>query len=95
MGARPVLIISADQINFGPGGLSVVIPFTTRDRGLALHVPVDPPEGGLAHHSVLLTEQLHAADHTRLVTRLGRLSDQTLHEVEDLLRIVLNLDSPL
>lgn len=91
--ARPVLIISADELNFGPGGLSVVVPFTTRDRGLALHVPFDPPEGGLSNHSVLMSEQLHAADHSRLMTRLGRVSDRTLHEVEDRLRIVLDLHS--
>jgi mRNA interferase MazF len=93
LGSRPVLVISADEINHGPAGLSVVVPFTTRDRGVPLHVPVDPPEGGLAQHSVLLPEQLHAADQARLVKRLGKVSDRTLRELEDRLRIVLSFDA--
>jgi mRNA interferase MazF len=92
MGRRPVLVVSVDQINHGPAGLSVVVPFTTRDRGLPLHVVVDPPEGGLSEHSVLMTEQIHAADNTRFTQLVGRVSDQTLRQVEDRLRIVLDLD---
>lgn len=43
--------------------------------------------------SVLLPEQVHAADQARLVQRLGLVSTETLRRVEDRLRIVLNLDS--
>jgi mRNA interferase MazF len=93
-GARPVLVISDDAINHGPSGLSVVVPFTTRDHRIDLHVPVDPPEGGLTQHSVLLTEQLHAADQTRLTKLLGQVSDRTLHALEDRLRIALGLTLP-
>src|SRR5437773_10070093 len=77
-GARPVLVVSADAINSGPSRLCVVVPFTTRDRGIALHVAVEPPEGGLTEHSVLLPEQVHAAYQGRLVQRLGRVSDETI-----------------
>jgi len=94
-GSRPVLIVSADQINHGPTGLSVVVPITNRDRGLPLHVAVDPPEGGLSEHSVLLPEQVHAADHSRLARLMGRVSDLTLLEIGDRLRIVLDLDGPI
>ena len=90
---RPVLIVSADEINHGPSGLSIVVPFTTRDRGVALHVPVDPPEGGLSEHSVLLPEQVHAADQARLVKLMGKVSERTLRQIEDRLRIVLSLDA--
>jgi mRNA interferase MazF len=95
LGARPVLVVSVDELNHGPSGLSVVVPFTTRDRGIALHVSVDPPEGGLTEHSVLLPEQIHAADQSRLVKLLGQVNAETLHNVEDRLRIVLNLDNPI
>lgn len=94
LGSRPVLVVSTDDINRGPSGLSVVVPFTTRDRGIDLHVPVDPPEGGLAERSVLLPEQIHAADQQRLVKLLGHVTDDTLRVVEDRLRIVLGLDDP-
>jgi len=91
-GPRPVLVVSDDIINHGPSGLSIVVPFTTRDRGVDLHVAVDPPEGGLSEHSVLLTEQLHAADQARLTKRLGAISERTMRALEDRLRIVLHLD---
>ena len=95
LGARPVLVVSVDALNRGPSGLSVVVPFTTRDRGVALHIVVDPPEGGLSEHSVLLPEQIHAADQQRLVKLLGQVTADTLRRVEDRLRIVLGLDEPL
>jgi len=95
LGPRPVLVISTDEINRGPSALSVVVPFTTRDRGLNLHVRVDPPEGGLSEHSVLLPEQIHAADQQRLVKLLGTVTEDTLRTIEDRLRIVLGLDNPI
>jgi mRNA interferase MazF len=91
-GGRPVLVVSADAINQGPSNLSIVVPFTTRDRGVLLHVPVDPPEGGLTEHSVLLVEQIHATDQGRLAKRLGQVSAETLRQVDDHLRIALSLD---
>ena len=93
-GRRPVLIVSADAFNRAaptPWALVVVVPLTTRDRGIALHVPIHPPEGGLRQPSVLLPEQLYAADQRRLVERWGRVSEHTLRQVEDRLRIVLDL----
>ena len=81
--------------NRGPSALSVVVPFTTRDRGLNLHVRVDPPEGGLSEHSVLLPEQIQAADQQRLVKLLGTVTEDTLRTIEDRLRIVLGLDNPI
>jgi mRNA interferase MazF len=91
-GPRPVLIVSANEINHGPSNLSIVVPFTSTDRGVMLHVPVDPPEGGITAHSVLLVEQVHAADQGRLTKLLGSVSEQTLRQVEDHLRIALSLD---
>jgi mRNA interferase MazF len=94
LGRRPVLIVSADELNHAAGvprPLVVVVPFTTRDRGIGLHVRVHPPEGGLRHPSVLLPEQVYAADHARLIERWGRVSDVVMRDVEDRLRIVLEL----
>jgi mRNA interferase MazF len=94
LGRRPVLIVSADQFNRATAAawpLAVVVPLTTRDRGIRLHVLIQPPEGGLRQASVLLPEQLYAADQRRLVERWGKVSDATLREVEDRLRIVLDL----
>ena len=39
-----MLIVSTDRFNHGPAPLVVVIPLTSRDRGIPLHVSIDPPE---------------------------------------------------
>jgi mRNA interferase MazF len=90
-GSRPVIVVSADAINEGPWPIVVVVPLTTRDRGMPLHVGLEPPDGGVRTRSVALVEQIHAADRTRLVERWGRLSQSSMREVEDRLRIVLQL----
>ena len=90
-GQRPVLIVSAAAINRGPSNLAVVVPLTTRDRGVALHVPIDAPEGGLRTRSVALPEQIHVVAQERLIERWGHVSTATMRELEDRLRIVLDL----
>jgi mRNA interferase MazF len=90
-GQRPVVIVSGGGINAGPWPLVVVVPLTTRDRGITLHVPVEPPDGGVRAHSVALVEQIHAADRARLVERWGQLSGATMRAIDDRLRIVLEL----
>ncbi|MGI6209653.1 MAG: type II toxin-antitoxin system PemK/MazF family toxin [Anaerolineae bacterium] len=49
-GRRPALVVSTDAFNQGPAGLVVVLPITTTERGIPLHVPVNPPEGGVRGH---------------------------------------------
>lgn len=39
-GRRPALVISVDEFNHGPAGLVHVIPLTTKERGIPLHVEV-------------------------------------------------------
>jgi len=91
LGQRPVVIVSGAGINAGPWPLVVVVPLTTRDRGIPLHVPIQPPDGGLRTRSVALVEQVHAADRQRLVERRGRVSPAVMRDIDDRLRIVLDL----
>ncbi|HEY3999133.1 MAG TPA: type II toxin-antitoxin system PemK/MazF family toxin [Candidatus Xenobia bacterium] len=46
-GRRPVLVVSVDPFNQGPAGLVIVLPMTSRARGIPSHGVVEPPEGGL------------------------------------------------
>jgi mRNA interferase MazF len=46
-GKRPVLVVSADVFNAGPADLVVVLPITSKAKGIPTHVAVSPPEGGL------------------------------------------------
>lgn len=90
-GRRPALVVSVDGFNHGPAGLVIVIPITTKDKGIPLHVGVFPPEGGLNEQSFIKCEDVRSVAKERLVKCLGRVEEGTLEEVEDRLRILLGL----
>lgn len=90
-GTRPALVVSADEFNHGPAGLVIVVPMTTRKRGIPLHVSVDPPEGGLDRRSFIKCEDVRSVSEQWLVRRFGVVSTETLSLVADRLRIVLDI----
>jgi mRNA interferase MazF len=88
---RPVLIVSSDRLNASPAELAIVLPLTRRQRGIPTHVPVTPPEGGLADISLILCEQVRAVSLQRLGRRRGRVAAGTMEQVENHLKILLDL----
>jgi mRNA interferase MazF len=90
-GARPALIVSVDRFNQGPAGLVVVLPITSRSKGVPLHVAISPPEAGLTLPSYVKCEDVRSISIERLVPRLGKAEQQTMSLVEDRLRILLGL----
>lgn len=90
-GRRPALVVSADTFNQGPAGLVVVLPITTTERGIPLHIPIKPPEGGLRQQSYAKCEDVRSISVKRLVERWGTVTSDTLALVEDRLRILLDL----
>lgn len=90
-GTRPAVVVSAEEFNRGPAGLVIIVPMTTRERGIPLHVPLDPPEGGLDRRSFIKCEDVRSVSDQRLVRRFGVLSRETLALVADRLRIVLDV----
>lgn len=90
-GTRPALILSVDAFNSGPADLVIVLPITSRSRGVRSHVEVQPPEGGLSIVSYIKCEDVRSVAKIRLQRRLGEISLKTMAEVEDKLRILLDL----
>ena len=90
-GARPALIVSVDLFNEGPAELTVAIPLTRTPRKIRWHVPVSPPEGGLTSESYIQCENVRSISKARLKRRRGRVSEATLNQIEDRLRILLGL----
>ena len=90
-GRRPALIVSADTFNTGPAGLVVLLPLTTRDRGIPLQVAIEAPEGGVRQQSFVKCEDVRSVDAGRLSRRVGAVGTGTLAEVEDRLRTLLGL----
>lgn len=78
---RPFVVVSVNQMNAAPIGLSIAVPLTRTDRGNPLHVRVDPPEGGLDETSFVIPEQLRTIAHERMERPAGRLRSSTLATV--------------
>ena len=90
-GSRPALVISVDKFNAGPAELVVVLPITTKAKGIPFHVQIDPPEGGLKQRSFIKCEDIRSVSTSRLDKRWGRVSPKTMASVEDRLQILMGL----
>ncbi len=90
-GTRPALIVSVNLFNHGPAGLFVVLPITTKDKKIPLHVKVIPSESGLTEVSFIKCEDVRSVSTERLLKRLGGVDAATLVVVEDKLRILMGL----
>lgn len=90
-GTRLALIISVDLFNYGPAGLVVAIPLTTRDKGIPFHVKLVPPEGGVKSTSFIKCEDLRSIAKERLIEKWGAISPESMAAVEMRLKILLGL----
>jgi len=90
-GSRPALVISVNAFNHGPSDLVVVLPFTSRAKGIPFHVAVTPPEGGVRQPSFIKCEDVRCISRARLLERWGAVTPHTLAAVEDRLRILMGL----
>lgn len=91
-GRRPGLVLSVDSFNKSPAGLVIIIPVTTKAKGISLHVAITPPEGGVKQLSYAKCEDMRSVSKQRLSARLGKIKPQTLAAVE--LRITRLLGLP-
>lgn len=88
---RPCVVVSDDIFNHGPAGIVAIVPLTTRERGVPLHVAVDPPDGGITQRSFIRCEDVRSVSVEHFSRRYGVLSETVMSEVEDRLRIFLSL----
>jgi len=89
-GRRPALVISNDQFNDTPNGLCIVVPITSTNRGIRLHVPIDPPEGGLTSRSVIMPEQEKPVSVLRVKKYRGVVAEGTLRRVQALVGMFID-----
>jgi mRNA interferase MazF len=88
---RPALVISDDRLNAGPSGVVVVVPLTTRYRGLPMHVEVHAAHSGLEATSYAQCEDIRSVSDERLVARLGGAPPDVVFRVEKVLRWLLGM----
>lgn len=81
-GVRPCPIVSSERFNRLPIHQAIVVPFTSRERGLAHHVLVID-DGALTRPSWAMCEAVRAVSTTRFGSRIGVASSETRERVGD------------
>jgi mRNA interferase MazF len=84
-------VLSVDFFNAGPADLIVILPLTSTQRDIPLHVKVRKGDGGIRNDSAILCEAIRSVSKERLISRWGTLAQEVMAEVEDRLRILLDL----
>lgn len=89
---RPCLVVSPTRFNQGPAKLAVVIPITSKYRALSWFVSIPPNEARLTKPSFIMCNQIRTVSLCRFGDRLlGTISEDTMRQVENRLRILLEL----
>jgi mRNA interferase MazF len=87
-GVRPSVVVGSTTHCRFPIGMAIVVPLTTRNRGLGHHVPVNSPQSGLAQPSWARTEDITAVsvERFRLPQPLGAVSPSEIEQLSEWLR---------
>jgi len=81
-GTRPGLVISSDRFNALPIRQAMIVPLTTRERGLPHHVPVRD-DGGLSRTSWAMCEAARFVSLERFGKMISSASVATVTQVAD------------
>jgi len=91
-GRRPAVVVSSPFFAAFPTAMALVVPLTTRDRGLPHHVGVASAQSGLHQPSWARTDDLRSISEQRLLgAHLGSVSDDEAAEIRMWLRLMLDL----
>ena len=94
-GVRPAIVISNDAANENSPAVTVIPLTSNRKKGqLPTHVSISNP--GLSRSSIALCEQIHTLDKSRMIKKLGQITNPfTIRAVEYGLAVQLGLVSLL
>ena len=88
---RPALILGPPE-SFGTAlPFVIVVPLTTTDRSLSIHVEIDPTdETGLDETSFAQCELIRSVNRDRLVHRLGNIDPVASTRVKSIVKTLLD-----
>ena len=90
---RPCLILSNNVWNKIPTGLVIIIPLTSKHKGISTHVKISPPDGGLTVDSYALCEHIRSISRDRLIKKLGSVSKAVLQEVHSWISDLISIEN--
>ena len=86
-GRRPALIISDDMFNHSLAEMTIVLPITSKYKGIPTHVELNTDF--LNVKSYTKTEDIRSISTKRLIKRLGKVDEKTMNLVEERLKLLL------
>ena len=93
-GMRPVLIVQNDIGNrYSPTVIAAAITSQKDKNKLPTHIEVSCGECGLSRDSIVLLEQIRTLDKKRLKERMGKLSNNSMDEINNALQVSFGLSS--
>lgn len=90
-GIRPVVILQNNKGNkYSP--TVIVAPITTKVKtSVPTHVFINSFESDLPKDSIILVEQLRTIDKSRIIKKVGHLSESIMNKVKTALKINFNI----
>lgn len=90
-GIRPALVISDNFFNSSAAELIIVLPITSKKKGIPLHVQLSSKESRLKIESYVKCEDIRSISKERLISYIGSINPATLEEVEYKIKLLLGL----
>ncbi|MGH3546425.1 MAG: type II toxin-antitoxin system PemK/MazF family toxin [Mycobacteriales bacterium] len=88
---RPIVVVSADNMNQGSSGRVIAVPLTRTRRRLPSHVEIEPGASGPTETSYATVEDLRSISVDRLIGHRGTLSSDALHRISRVAALLLDL----
>ena len=89
-GRRPALVISDDMFNHSLAELAIIVPITSRYKGIPTHIELET--SFLKTKSYIKTEDIRSVSTKRLVKKLGDVEAIVMRLVEERVRYLLGLE---
>ena len=86
-GIRPALILSDDMFNQSLSGMVIVIPITSKYKGIPSHIEID--NDFLDQKSFIKSEDIRAISTHRLIKKLGVVESSVMETVEECVKMIL------
>lgn len=90
-GHRPAVVISGDDYLASVPNVVIIVPVTTRDRGLPNHVHLGGAHGLDQRDSFAMTEQPRTIDRRRITKHAGAVDAEIMNEIRSWLGDFLDL----
>ncbi|MCL6613776.1 MAG: type II toxin-antitoxin system PemK/MazF family toxin [Firmicutes bacterium] len=89
-GTRPALVVSDDMFNHSLAEMVIIVPITSKYKGIPTHVEVDGDF--LNQKSYIKTEDIRSISTKRLVKKLGDVDEKIMTLVSERIKLLLGLE---